>query len=293
MHNVEQLIVFGDSLQDNGNLIKTLKIPGEPFYKGRFSDGKVACEYLVDLIAQKQNSNVPKLLNFAVGGACTSGKNPKSMLKNHAFSVTEQIDRYVAQYGRFSNSDTVMMNGGGNNFLFALHNEKPFLNISAVYKVADDLLAMIDRLIKLGARKLIIWNVPDVTHAPAYDVSGFPSLAVKGLKKYIFRHINKQNSKLKNGVEVLKRKYPNHSLLLFDAYELLNNTIASPIAYGFENASVACVKSFGGVDEKGQIQTNIAIDHDPQTHLFWDYVHPTTKAQKMLTEHIFQTIYPI
>ena len=52
---IKRLVIFGDSLQDNGNLIKTLKIPGKPYYGGRFSNGKVACEYLQKIIAEKES----------------------------------------------------------------------------------------------------------------------------------------------------------------------------------------------------------------------------------------------
>ncbi|WP_440616104.1 SGNH/GDSL hydrolase family protein [Cysteiniphilum sp. 6C5] len=291
---VGSIVVFGDSLQDNGNIIKTLEIPGEPYDRGRFSDGLVACEYLGKMLKEKQQTIADiKLNNYAIGGACTSGKNPKSLLTAHAFSVQNQIDRYVAQQGRFADDALIMLNGGGNNFLFAVHNEKPFLNLAAVYRVASDLLSSIDRVIKLGAKRIVVWNVPDVTVAPAYEVTPFPKPIVVWLKKYIKRNIVKQNKQLESGVNKLKEKYPFVQIYLFDAYTLLHEALETPMAFGFDNATEACIKSFGGVDANGEIQTDISIEHDPQTHLFWDYVHPTTKAQKMLAEKIFDLLHPL
>ncbi|WP_119328828.1 SGNH/GDSL hydrolase family protein [Cysteiniphilum halobium] len=291
---VGSIVVFGDSLQDNGNLIKTLEIPGVPYDRGRFSDGLVACEYLGTMLKEKQQTATDiKVSNYAIGGACTTGKNPKSLLTAHAFSVQNQIDRYVAQKGRFTDDALVMLNGGGNNFLFAVHNEKPFLNFPAVYRVASDLLCSIDRVIKLGAKKIVVWNVPDVTVAPAYDVTPFPKLMVIWLKKYIKHNIIKQNKQLEIGINRLKEKYPFVQIYLFDAYALLHEALETPMAFGFDNATEACIRSFGGVDGSGEIQTDIPIEHDPQTHLFWDYVHPTTKAQKMLAEKIFDLLHPL
>ena len=59
------LVVFGDSLSDNGNLYSLIGYPPAPYYEGRFSNGPVSSEQLA------ANLGVP-LYDFAVGGA-TSG----------------------------------------------------------------------------------------------------------------------------------------------------------------------------------------------------------------------------
>jgi phospholipase/lecithinase/hemolysin len=59
------LVVYGDSLSDNGNLFSAIGYPPAPYFDGRFSNGPVAAEQLAAALG------VP-LLDFAVGGA-TSG----------------------------------------------------------------------------------------------------------------------------------------------------------------------------------------------------------------------------
>ncbi|MGA7806692.1 SGNH/GDSL hydrolase family protein, partial [Bradyrhizobium sp.] len=59
------VIVYGDSLSDNGNLYSLIGYPPPPYYDGRFSNGPVAAEQLAT------NLGAP-LYDFAVGGA-TSG----------------------------------------------------------------------------------------------------------------------------------------------------------------------------------------------------------------------------
>src|SRR6202041_1516226 len=59
------LVVYGDSLSDNGNLYAAIGYPPSPYFQGRFSNGPVAAEQLAVALG------VP-LLDFAVGGA-TSG----------------------------------------------------------------------------------------------------------------------------------------------------------------------------------------------------------------------------
>ncbi|MFZ9036327.1 MAG: SGNH/GDSL hydrolase family protein [Francisellaceae bacterium] len=292
MERITRVVVFGDSLQDNGNLIKTLKIPGEPFYQGRFSNGKVAIEYFTEALSMRQGDDIA-LLNYAIGGAMSSGKNPKSILTADAFSVSQQIDRFVASQGRFRQEEMVILNGGGNNMLFAIHDEKPYINISAIWRVAEDLICSIDRLIRLGAREIIVWNVPDVTEAPAFEVSVLPRFIVGWLKHYLKHGIKKQNGRLAKGIDMLTAKYPFVRLRLFDTYGFLHQVIENPLAYGFDDISGVCVESFGGVDAKGVIQTDIPIINDPVTHLFWDYVHPTTKAHKLLADEMLKLYDPL
>ena len=60
------VIVYGDSLSDNGNLYSFIGYPpSPPYYNGRFSNGPVAAEQLAALLGDP-------LYDFAVGGA-TSG----------------------------------------------------------------------------------------------------------------------------------------------------------------------------------------------------------------------------
>jgi hypothetical protein len=58
------VIVYGDSLSDNGNLFAATGQPGPPYYQGRRSDGPVAVEQLATALG------VP-LVDFAWIGATT------------------------------------------------------------------------------------------------------------------------------------------------------------------------------------------------------------------------------
>ena len=61
---ISALIVYGDSLSDNGNLFAAVGFLPAPYASGRFSNGPVAVEYLATMFG------VP-LVNFAYGGATT------------------------------------------------------------------------------------------------------------------------------------------------------------------------------------------------------------------------------
>ena len=286
MMKYNRLVVFGDSLQDTGNLMKNTHFPLEPFYQGRFTNGKVASEYLVDFMSKNQNQDV-SFENYAIGGALTTTRNPKAILRRYAFPVDAQLDFFKSKHGRFQEHDWVMINGGANNLLFTIHNEYPFFNIKPAFFIAKDLYKIAQKSIINGARNLVIWNIPDVTVSPAYRHAPYPKLITKVIKKYTKWQANRQNIKLKYYIDHLSIKYPHVKVQLFDFHGLLNQLLESPMAYGYENATEICVDSFGGVDSKGNIQKNIKLINKPDSYLFWDYVHPTTKGHKLLAEHIF------
>ena len=66
-----RLVVFGDSLSDNGNLYAVLGQPtSPPYYQGRFSNGPVFTE-LLGFNAANFNGSVTGSINYAFGGSRT------------------------------------------------------------------------------------------------------------------------------------------------------------------------------------------------------------------------------
>lgn len=284
IREIQRICVFGDSLQDAGNLYRDTGFPKAPYFEGRFTNGPVATEYLRDWLSEAGESKID-YLNFAIGGALTRGYNPKKLLKD-ALSINHQIDQYEAMHRQFSPSDLISLNGGGNNFLFSIYDEMPYLKLQAAFYVADDLSKSLERMIQMGAQTLIVWNVPNVVHAPAYDALVFPKWLIRCIKSFVAYRLKKENALLKKEVARLTHKYRHIKLHLFDAESLFDRLLVDPSAFGFEDYSAVCVDSFGGVDMKGVIQGSDAmpLQCNPETHVFWDYVHPTTKVHEKIAE---------
>jgi phospholipase/lecithinase/hemolysin len=71
-----QIVVFGDSLSDNGNLYRTalgLMPKSPPYYQGRFSNGPAWADIAAKYFADKHNVT---LENYAVGGETVNLHNP-------------------------------------------------------------------------------------------------------------------------------------------------------------------------------------------------------------------------
>lgn len=286
MKQVNRVVVFGDSLLDGGNLIKTLDIPGEPYLGGRFSNGLVSTEYLAQMLTKEQQGNEVKQINYAIGGALTHGRNPSSLLKYHSFAVSDQLVRFENEEGRFAADDLVVISGGANNFMFMVYNEIPYINLMAKFRVARDLNKIIRKAIKMGARNIIVWNIPDVTKAPAYK-DYLSTWVGKFFKSYLQINIGIQNGLLRNRISELQMVFPEVSIRMFDFYTLLNDCVDNPDKYGFKNVTDACIDSYGGADSLGNIQYDINILGDPEEYLCWDYCHPTAKANKVVANRMF------
>src|SRR5690242_16448431 len=67
---LKNIVIFGDSLSDTGNIYKKYfeSIPSSPpYFKGRYSNGPVWVEYLANLYFP--NNGASHLLNYAYGGS--------------------------------------------------------------------------------------------------------------------------------------------------------------------------------------------------------------------------------
>ncbi len=103
---IKQIVLFGDSLSDTGNLKRWTKVmPAYPFWYGRFSDGFIWNDYL------KRIAHLP-ILNFAFGGAKTEGYNN--------FYIKDYLD-YIRAEARniITGSSRDYVNNYVNNYLTA------------------------------------------------------------------------------------------------------------------------------------------------------------------------------
>lgn len=59
----------------------------------------------------------------------------------------------------------------------------------------------------------------------------------------------------------------------------MNDVVANPGAYGFSEVSAAC---FDGA----------SVCAEPDSYLFWDRLHPTTAAHRLLAERLAVAVIP-
>src|ERR1019366_1284493 len=156
---ITSVVVYGDSLSDNGNLFAATGQPGAPYYQGRRSNGPVAVEQLATALA------VP-LLDFAWIGATTGignyadGGTPTT---SGAFSLPGmQVELALTQasLGPYLTNGLFVVWGGPNDFLSPSPMDSTEQAI--VNRAVADEVSIVDNLELLGAHDILVPGMPDL-----------------------------------------------------------------------------------------------------------------------------------
>jgi phospholipase/lecithinase/hemolysin len=252
------VVVYGDSLSDNGNLYGAIGYPPPPYYMGRFSNGPVAAEYLAG------DLNVP-LTDWAWGGATTGignivdgGNQTQLGLLGLPGMTTSYLQTKGMITQQMAQNSLFMVWGGADDF-----TANGLSTHTADVGVAD-LIGIVDGLKSLGVQHILVPGMPDLGVTPEYVKNGLGQQG-SALSAYF-------NTRLVAGLQGTGATY-------FDTYSLLDAIVADPQKYGFTNATDPC---FDGVN----------VCSDPNDYLFWDDIHPTTKAHALLAADFEQAVVP-
>ncbi len=248
----DEIVVFGDSLSDNGNLLLVDNQPRpDPaiYYQGRFSNGPVWVEYL----ANQQHFNV-SLDDRALGGAQSSGLVPPGLY--------EQVTAYIATtVPPLSHNTLFVLWIGGNDFL---NGNGDWL--SAV----GNIRSAMERLVEYEARQILVMNLPDLGAIP--DTLGTPEAPLAT------EFTNNFNAELANMLDQFRVDHPEIALYEFDVYSFFIDVRSNPAAYGFVNVT--------DPSPNYQVENNF----NGAGYLFWDDIHPTTEMHALLADQVYADV---
>jgi len=256
------IVVYGDSLSDNGNLFAATGQPGAPYFEGRRADGPVAVEQLASALGGT-------LVDFAWIGATTGignftdGGTPTS---SGALSLPGMQVEFAASQPALSpllNGGLFIVWGGANDFLSpSPQDTTPQAIISRA--VADE-LSIVTSLELAGAHKILVPGLPDLGLSPYFRSLGPVAAAQASVATDAF------NAALSSSLTA--------GVLFADTATLLRSMVANPSAYGFTNVTDPC---YDGT----------TICANPAQYLFWDSFHPTTAADTFLAARLEETVVP-
>lgn len=248
--NFDTLVVFGDSLSDNGNLfaIDPSQVPSDYYYQGRFSNGPVWVEYLAG-----ENFLNCSLVDNAYGGATTNGVSPPGL---------------ISQVSAYTSSATLE-----ENTLFAIWiGANDFLNGSVDYQAsADNIGSALDALAAFGAEYLLVLNLPDLGSTPRN--LGTPDEAGARALSQGF------NAALATVIDAFQAANPEVIVYEFDVYAFMQAAANDPGSYGFTNATQ--------VSPSYPIADNF---DNSAGFVFWDDIHPTTEAHDVIADQILSIL---
>lgn len=239
-HAYSGILAFGDSLSDNGNA-DGFGIPTAPY-----SNGPVWVEYLDG----PTGLNVP-LFDMAYGGATTAYDNPAASLDYTGLNW--QVDFYLANFSSQVSPSTLVTVWAGANDLF---NGRDYDD------AADNVGLALLKLATAGFQNFLVMGLPDVGATPQFNGTPYEAGATGWSMAF--------NAFLAAELAGLQAAFPANHFYSLDTFSLLNDVIADPGKYGFDNVTNTWLSRPPG---------------DTGNYLFWDGVHPTTQAHGMIADY--------
>lgn len=279
-----RVIAFGDSLTDQGN-VAAASGGAVPNYVPlglslqQFSNGPTGITQLFGPSTNfftTVNPNVGNV-NFAFGGAQTVAATALQPV-----SLQTQINSYVGRGGLFGANDVVSLWGGANNIfdtLSALQTTVPAPSQAvalgtlqaATTQAATDIGNQIRQLSTLGARTLVVFNLPDFAALPQFNPS--PATAQPaGFASFNFNQV------LQAQVVAAAAASPNVNVVQIPVDAIFAAIIANPASFGFANVTQGCVLT-------ASCLTNPASFN---SFLFFDGVHPTQAGHALIAATVQQ-----
>lgn len=222
--------------------------PNPTYFQGRYSNGRVWVEYLADrLHLSSKQTN-----NFAYGGA-TTGSDRNSLVPG----LLTQVQLFTNTYQQTNRNALYVLWAGANDYLQGVSDTTvPVENVTrAIISLAD-----------VGAKNILVANLPDLGQLPATRTSN-NSANLSALTQI-------HNQRLRRSLKLLSQQYLDLQIVTMDANKLYLEAKANPAAFGFTNVISACLS---GTRTCG----------NPDQFLFWDSIHPTTAAHRILAERAF------
>lgn len=251
-----QVIAFGDSLSDTGNLYKLTSglYPSAPYDNGRFSNGELAVEAMADALGLHVTS-------YAVAGAQTGTGNQGGVVLNGT-GVAGQISTYTSVLnGQSADPDALYFLWAGPNDFYSGTN---IWSPATSSKAASNMLGNVMELYFMGAQNFFVPLMPDLSETPASLQSSAQYQAAAA------QRTNEYNHQLLEGLSNLVAQVPGLNLVVFDTSGFMASQLPLLRAAGVDTVD-ACFNAATG-------KTCAA----PDTYLFWDGQHPTAFTNQIL-----------
>ena len=280
----DTLYVFGDSSSDDGNFFADYgpkMSPTFPIYypTGAFTNGTVWANYLVDMgVANIQD-------NRAYGGAMSGSYGEPARMGIAAAPVPTglrtQIDNFA---GQINGNDLVGVWIGFNDYLFGgLYGMD-----NAPDAVVGNIAEAIVRLDALGARHIMVFNLPDLSRVPLAAFLDPAQARQLGTASAV------HNALLASAVSRLRVQL-DAEIVIIDIFAAMSQIVGYPERFGFTNATDSCILVLGDgqtaipnpfspcrVSDGGTPNYPFDDQLDPTGFVFWDPLHPTTASHQFL-----------
>jgi thermolabile hemolysin len=263
-NKINKMVVLGDSLSDNQNLWNATQwqMPNQnSWFMGHFSNSHVWDEYVAT------NLNLPAY-NWAVAGAAADAYYVIP-------GVSQQVDSFLiykqsAPNYQVSNTLFTVMIGGNDLVNYG--------------RSVDSILAAeqqgLEKLINAGARNILLMNLPDLSRAPTFQYRSDAAAIAAQVAEF--------NRRLPQLRDTLQAKYGSSLVIrMFDTYAMMSDIFANPAKYGISNTTQSCLNINSSSSTNYLSSQSLRPEcSNPDTFIFWDTLHPTTRTHKIMADSV-------
>lgn len=268
-----EVVAFGDSLSDAGNLAISVGLPPMSFTTnpGDVAIQSIAAHYGFGLGPRLSGGD-----DYAYGGSGITWNAPGTP---PAPTITTQIDGYLAANPTLDERGLYSFWGGANDIFYYADQvgrglQSPTAAVVAVGGIGNQAVSLIDRLQDAGAGTVLVFNLPDIGNTPS---AIFAEQFAPGTRALLSTMTANFNQTLDSGM------VGRHGIARVNVFALVNEVMASPATYGFVNVTSPACTVPSSLTCDGS--TLVAPNAD-QTYLFADGVHPTTAAHTILADAV-------
>lgn len=280
--NFSGLYTFGDSLSDAGDspsavmsLYKRLGDNCDPFHpcapfgpydNGHFSNGPVAAEYLAAALFPS-GVTTANFQSYAVGGATSGIGNygDGGTATKPGDLIPIPVPGVFPLPGMSGELNQYMENSGGkadpNALYFVWGGANDYLTHDDARQAAGNIGGYVNELAGAGATHFLVPNLGDLGRTPFAVASN----DVTNAHNYSLAF----NAELATQLGNISAQLPGLSIVQFDTYSFLNGVIQNPGNFNLADVQHSCLDG-------------LAPCGNPDSFLFWDDFHPTTKAHAAL-----------
>lgn len=224
-----------------------------PSYGGRYSNGPVWEEYL----AGSLGIGAAQTRDYAIGGALT-GSTPTGLLT--------QTAGYAAAPVALGSSTLFTVWAGGNDAFSTASGGDP---LAIMAQAAANVASAVMQLAGAGAQYFLVPNLPNGGLFPATILLGVDPNAANLLTQFFNSQLDAALAPLTGSLGV--------TIYRLDTYALYQAIVGNPAGYGFTNWTQAC-------------RTGAGTCANPDEYLFWDTIHPTTRAHQFIAAAALQAV---
>ncbi len=266
-----EIYVFGDSLSEAGNFYTASggTFPPSPLYfNGRFSNGKAWIEHFAAAVGEPVPT--PSLLggtNFAFNGARAAGISLYGTP-----DVTQQVSSYLlASNGTADSDDIFVIWAGANDIFFGPQLSESNFIPNAIAGIKWSIEALYDA----GARKIVVLDLPPLGQTPFFNTIPEASIQLDAATSAFNSALSSLTGSLRGNLSHLR-------IADVKISRLFQSITRTPRLFGLKNVTDSATL----FDPVSGIGYAAAPGADANRYLFWDSVHPTAKAHKIIAAYV-------